>query len=213
VDTDGDGVHNACDNCPTVTNPTQTDSDGDHVGNACDNCVSVANPSQTDSDGDGLGNACDNCPSDANPSQADVDGDRAGDACDNCLVDFNPSQTDFDHDGQGDVCDVNDGLILIMGTDDKNYIEWQHESGPQTWNVYTGDLSVLRSSGVYTQVPGSNPLASRACGVADVFLQDPTLPDPGSVEYSLVTGVTGGVEGSLGTNHAGTPRPNTNPCP
>ena len=31
--------------------------------------------------------------------------------------------------------------------------------------------------------------------------------------FALVTGVTGGVEGSLGTNSAGSSRPNSNPCP
>ncbi|HEX4823303.1 MAG TPA: MopE-related protein [Candidatus Polarisedimenticolaceae bacterium] len=213
VDTDGDGIHNACDNCPTVSNATQTDSDGDHVGNACDNCVTVANASQLDSDGDGLGDACDNCPLAPNAAQADGDGDKIGDQCDNCPVDYNPTQSDFDHDGEGDACDVNDGLIYIFGTDDKSYVEWQQETGPTAFNVYTGDLSVLRLSGTYTQAPGSNPLASRACQVTDPFSLDTIVPGSSQVEFSLVTGVTGGVEGSLGTDSAGTPRANTNPCP
>ncbi len=213
VDSDGDGVHNACDNCRFVPNPTQTDTDGDHIGNACDNCPSVANPSQTDTDGDTLGDACDNCPLAPNVSQTDTDLDRVGDACDNCLYDYNPSQSDFDLDGQGDACDVDDGLIYVFGTSDKSFIEWQQEMGPEAWNVYTGDLSVLRSSGVYTQVPGSNPLASKSCGVTDLFVQDLLTPAAGKVEFSLVTGITMGVEGDLGTDSHGVPRPNTNPCP
>lgn len=35
------------------------DSDNDGIGNACDSCPNVANPDQMDSDGDGIGDACD----------------------------------------------------------------------------------------------------------------------------------------------------------
>ena len=35
-DQDNDGVSNARDNCPTVTNPDQKDSDGDGIGDVCD---------------------------------------------------------------------------------------------------------------------------------------------------------------------------------
>jgi alpha-tubulin suppressor-like RCC1 family protein len=35
-DSDGDGIADAYDNCPTVSNPDQADSDGDGVGDACD---------------------------------------------------------------------------------------------------------------------------------------------------------------------------------
>jgi hypothetical protein len=212
VDSDGDGVHNACDNCRFVFNPSQLDTDQDGIGNSCDNCVFVKNADQLDTDHDGLGDGCDNCPRDSNPSQGDFDSDGAGDACDNCVFDFNPSQSDFDHDGEGDLCDLNDGLIYIYSTD-KNYREWQAEAGYTTWNSYRGSLAVLRATGQYTQAPGSNPLAARDCGLSDPYVFDLTEPGPGEVAFTLVTGVAGGVESGLGTNSAGAPRPNANPCP
>ncbi len=57
-DSDGDGFRDSRDNCPNISNPTQTDSDGDSVGNACDNCLLVINPGQEDSNHDGIGDAC-----------------------------------------------------------------------------------------------------------------------------------------------------------
>ncbi|MEZ5169114.1 MAG: thrombospondin type 3 repeat-containing protein, partial [Acidimicrobiia bacterium] len=96
TDADGDGLAGLCDNCPTVSNPTQADSDGDGIGNACDPCPNTATGGATDSDGDGLGNACDNCPNAPNPAQADGDGDGTGDACDACPADPPPHDTDGD---------------------------------------------------------------------------------------------------------------------
>ncbi len=37
-DSDGDGVPDAADNCPTIPNPAQTDTDGDGIGDLCDPC-------------------------------------------------------------------------------------------------------------------------------------------------------------------------------
>ncbi len=104
-DTDGDGVADMSDNCPSIPNPLQEDIDGDGVGDACDNCPSVANTNQADADGDGVGNVCDNCPNTSNPTQADADGDGKGDACDNCPAIANPNQLDTDADAVGDLCD------------------------------------------------------------------------------------------------------------
>ena len=81
IDCDGDGVPDACDNCPFEPNPAQRDRDGDGIGDACDPCPDVVDDG-TDSDGDGFGDACDNCSGEANPDQADCDGDGRGDVCD-----------------------------------------------------------------------------------------------------------------------------------
>jgi len=36
LDTDGDGIPDSADNCPTIANADQRDNDGDGIGNACD---------------------------------------------------------------------------------------------------------------------------------------------------------------------------------
>ncbi|MBT8131949.1 MAG: S8 family serine peptidase, partial [Gammaproteobacteria bacterium] len=60
-DSDGDGLKDLVDNCPTFnsTDADQTDSDNDGVGDVCDNCLSLENPSQCDTNSDGYGNHCD----------------------------------------------------------------------------------------------------------------------------------------------------------
>ena len=78
---------------------------------------------------------------------------------------------------------------------------------------YRGALGVLRNSGSYTQTLGSNPLAGKVCGTLSDSYPDPIVPMTGTGAFYLVTGVTGGVESSLGTDSKNTPRPNTNPCP
>ncbi|MBK7140451.1 MAG: thrombospondin type 3 repeat-containing protein [bacterium] len=105
TDSDNDGKGNLCDNCPTVSNSNQTDVDADGVGDACDNCKFIGNSDQADSDNDGIGNLCDNCPTIANTNQLNTDGDLLGNACDNCPTVVNPDQADPDHDSYGSACD------------------------------------------------------------------------------------------------------------
>ena len=129
-DTDGDGIVNWQDNCPSINNPSQEDTDNDKIGDACDACS--LDP-ENDKDTDSICGNIDNCPSIANPDQNDSEPyvqtgcffktcgpfgndccdpiiwlstkDSVGDACDNCPDEFNPNQKDTDSDGIGDFCD------------------------------------------------------------------------------------------------------------
>jgi hypothetical protein len=83
----------------------ETDGDGDGIPDAEDNCPEVSNADQADLDGDGPGDVCDNCPEVSNADQVDLDGDGPGDVCDNCLWDVNTAQDDCDDDGCGNLCD------------------------------------------------------------------------------------------------------------
>ncbi|MCC7072554.1 MAG: thrombospondin type 3 repeat-containing protein, partial [Deltaproteobacteria bacterium] len=64
-DRNGDGLPD--DNCPSVPNLDQADGDGDGVGNACDVCPDVSDD-QTNADGAGRGDACNQDASTACPN-------------------------------------------------------------------------------------------------------------------------------------------------
>jgi Thrombospondin type 3 repeat len=65
---DAGGEHNVY--ARTFTVPLSLDSDGDGVPDASDNCPLVANAGQADRDGDGIGDACD--PLDGRPPQQQI---------------------------------------------------------------------------------------------------------------------------------------------
>jgi hypothetical protein len=101
-DWDNDGIKDNVDNCPYVYNSDQLDSDGDGMGNACDPCPQDA---QNDIDHDGVCGNVDNCPYIANSNQADNDGDGIGSACDstpvNCNAEKDAGYTDIVAQGSG----------------------------------------------------------------------------------------------------------------
>lgn len=120
AESDGDGIPDACDNCPSHPNLLQTDTDGDGLGDACDpdddndgildeddNCPLVHNPDQNDIDGDGIGDACD----------PDNDNDGVDDEFDNCPLVYNPYRVAFSStriSGRTEIYSMNlDGVDLL----------------------------------------------------------------------------------------------------
>jgi hypothetical protein len=118
VDSDGDGILDSQDNCPSVSNADQKDTDGDSIGDACDSDddndgfsdISDAfplNPNEwIDTDKDGIGN------------NADLDDDNDGVADINDAFPLDPSESkDADGDGIGDNADPdddNDGIPDVL---------------------------------------------------------------------------------------------------
>lgn len=184
VDTDGDGIPDAQDNCPTVVNPDQQDTDKDGVGDACDNCLTVANADQKDTDKDGLGDACDpdidndgilnavdNCPTVVNPGQKDTDKDGVGDACDTCPTIANADQTDTDKDGVGDACDLCPGTSAGAPVDANGCSDAQVDS----------DLDGFCNPGVPSTGPSKCVTGTQACSGGSTtacFDNCPTVANP-----------------------------------
>jgi titin len=114
-DTDGDGVPDTSDNCPTVPNPGQQNLDGDTKGDACD----------VDDDGDGVGDLdegpCGSDPMDVTPPLSRperIDGAFAGvDDDGDTLVDeaLPPAAATFDCDGDGYTGSAESGTPLCTG--------------------------------------------------------------------------------------------------
>ncbi len=92
-------------------------------------------------------------------------------------------------------------------------VSWQQEASIETFNLYRGDLGILRASGIYTQDPAQVPLARRDCGLTGTQAADAAVIPRGAAVFFLVSGTQSGVEGDLGEDGNGNPRRNANPCP
>ena len=123
-DTDADGITDACDICPSASNPGQTDDDHDGRGDACDNCLYMPNPGQEDGDLDGVGDPCDGCPGTPPDTEVDPNGCPAHDCNHNGIDDgqdlTSGTSLDCDRDGLPDECVVIGGYCNVRPGDVSN---------------------------------------------------------------------------------------------
>ncbi|WOI22570.1 OmpA family protein [Nonlabens ulvanivorans] len=137
TDTDGDGIYDDKDACPSVAGLEQfmgcPDSDGDGIEDSKDNCPNAAGPAESmgcpDTDGDGTLDKDDNCVNEAGPAynngcpDPDTDGDGVVDSKDNCKTVKGPASnngcpTDRDNDGvldADDKCPDTPGIASLAG--------------------------------------------------------------------------------------------------
>ncbi len=78
LDTDGDTVLDAVDNCVMRPNTNQFNEDGDRFGDVCDPCPPIADDNPADGDGDGVADACDPRPTLGGDSIMLFEGFQAG---------------------------------------------------------------------------------------------------------------------------------------
>ena len=123
ADPDNDLVAVCIDNCPDVANANQLDSDGDGLGDACDGCPT--DPTRTvpglcgcnladdptDLDADGVADCADNCPGVPNPDQAPGLLPGVGAACDDELDCNNNNILDTDDLASGFSKDCNNNGV------------------------------------------------------------------------------------------------------
>jgi Thrombospondin type 3 repeat len=131
VDSDGDGVCNSVDNCPSISNTDQANADNDSLGDACDACPLDA---QNDVDHDGICGNVDNCPTVANANQWDCDNDGIGDAC-------------------GDYCSLT--ICSTSGSDG-----WTSKNSSGTTGFDTGASLITGDAKVSNKQTGYRPVVS-----------------------------------------------------
>lgn len=125
IDTDGDGILDPDDSCPTVANATPADVDNDGVDDACDTCVVSTNPNDYC-----YGANAPDCA--VNPALADptsVDEDFP-----NGWMTLTSGQRDDDGDGIGNWCDFKysgntEPLIGAEDVDDMQDSVFKHRDG------------------------------------------------------------------------------------
>ncbi|WP_445381346.1 thrombospondin type 3 repeat-containing protein [Robiginitalea sp. IMCC43444] len=201
-DDDNDGVLDVDDNCPLTGNANQLDTDGDGIGDACDpdddndgitdtedNCPLVANTDQADADNDGIGDVCDpDLDNDGVPNDRDLCDNTPPGAVvdiDGCEV-FSLPPTNFSIQTLGETCISEDnGQILITAAETLDYTAELSQAGAslQTQN--------FEQEASFTGLPaGTYELCLGVVGQADYqacYTLEISEPEPLSVSAKVLS--------------------------
>ncbi len=124
LDSDGDGVPNDADNCPSVSNPNQEDSDGNGVGDACTVCTAAADQIVSWWDADGGG-----------PDARDLLGENPGTYFGNATTAPGIVGHAFSLDGSGDYIEIPHSSTFDH-TNSVSVDFWMQSNGPQGESLY-----------------------------------------------------------------------------
>jgi OmpA-OmpF porin, OOP family len=151
-DTDGDGITDENDDCPTVAGLSATggcpDTDLDGIADAKDACPEVAGDAKfngcPDTDGDGVADNQDNCPDVAGVRRfrgcPDTDGDGVADPVDLCPTVPGVIALDGCPDADGDgITDADDACPELAGTASTNGCPEKYSGCPDTDGDGIGD--------------------------------------------------------------------------
>lgn len=97
--------------------------------------------------------------------------------------------------------------------DSPSALRWDDRTARSEFRVYRGDWEHFLATGEYTQDPAVVPAAEQWCSAPTGGVDDAFEPLSGALAFYLVTGVTDGSDGFLGTASDTSTRENTNRCP